>query len=526
MLDLNGSAALGGSVHMRRAIFFCAVLTWSAVVAAQSVYFGNLHAHTSYSDGSGTPAEAYAMARSAGLDFFAVTEHNHHAADGKGARKDGKLIAVQPQLYAGTPASLVETANALNKPGKFVTLYGQEISTISSGNHMNVFQVGQVVDDGAVPNGDVPALLNWIRAHPDSSGHAALLQFNHPRDPDRNPKDYGHDDFAPSEWVRALDAYVELVEVLNAPALTPGEHFRAEAKEGYYLDYLNFGFHLGPSVGQDNHWKNWGTSTEARIGVIANSLTRDAILGALRARHTTASDDKDLKIIFRSGESLGGDVIAPPVPIGAALPLTVEIEDSDEPDARYRIDVLTDHAGGDRARRPVNTFIVNGDTHGRYALDGITFDGPGQFVLLRVTQSSIEQGDAEHQESEDRLWTAPVWFEAAVPAPVAGSAMRIAELLPNPAGDDAQNEAVTLANAGAGPMNLAGWQLRDASGNVWLLGGSVAPGQKVTFRRSSQAMSLNNDGDTVELVDPSGIVADSGHYGHAAEGQIVTLERP
>src|SRR4051812_8057402 len=98
---------------MRRVIFAIALL-WSAALAAQSVYFGNLHSHTSYSDGSGTPAEAYAMARQEGLNFFAITEHNHHAADGKGPRKDGKLIAVQPHLYAGTPTSLIETAERLN----------------------------------------------------------------------------------------------------------------------------------------------------------------------------------------------------------------------------------------------------------------------------------------------------------------------------------------------------------------------------------------------------------------------------
>ena len=41
------------------------------------VFFGNLHSHTSYSDGSGTPEEAYAHARDvAHLDFLAITEHN------------------------------------------------------------------------------------------------------------------------------------------------------------------------------------------------------------------------------------------------------------------------------------------------------------------------------------------------------------------------------------------------------------------------------------------------------------------
>jgi hypothetical protein len=504
-------------------------LLWSALAAAQSVYFGNLHSHTSYSDGSGTPAEAYTMARAAGLDFFAITEHNHrHAEDGAGSRKDGKLIATNSQLYTGQPSSLIETANSLNTPGQFVTIYGQEVSTISSGNHMNIFQVGQVVDDMVVPNGDVPALLNWITTHPDSTGRRPLLQFNHPRNPSSNPKDYGHDDFAPADWVRSLDPFVELIEVLNAPALEEGQGFRAEAKEAYYLDYLNFGFHVGPSVGHDNHWKNWGRSTEARIGVIANTLTREDILAALRARHTTASDDKNLKVLFRSGDALGGDIVGLPTAaagITPTLPLSVEINDKDEPDARYRIDVLSDHAGGDRATR-VNTYLMNGNTHGRFPLDGVVFDGPGQFVLLRITQSSVEQGDSEHQEVEDRLWTAPIWYEPNAPVPATITTVRIADMIPNAVGNDAQNETVSLTNGGATTVDLTGWQLRDESGNVWTLNGPITAGQKLAFKRLGQAMSLNNDGDVIELVNKSGTVVDSVSYGHAAPGQVIIPQRP
>ena len=46
-------------------------------------YYGNLHSHTSYSDGTGTPAQAFAFARNTAptpLDFLAVTEHNHSGA--------------------------------------------------------------------------------------------------------------------------------------------------------------------------------------------------------------------------------------------------------------------------------------------------------------------------------------------------------------------------------------------------------------------------------------------------------------
>ncbi|MBU0684746.1 MAG: DUF3604 domain-containing protein, partial [Candidatus Thermoplasmatota archaeon] len=39
---------------------------------AYNLYFGDLHAHTGYSDGQGTPWEAFAAAKNAGADFMAT----------------------------------------------------------------------------------------------------------------------------------------------------------------------------------------------------------------------------------------------------------------------------------------------------------------------------------------------------------------------------------------------------------------------------------------------------------------------
>lgn len=512
---------------MRCAFFLITAFTAFIALPAQgqSVFHGNLHAHTSYSDGSGTPDEAFAMARASGMDFIAITEHNHRAADGKGPRKDNLLIGQQPQLYAGLPNSLMESANRNNVPGSFVTIFGQEVSTISKGNHINVFDVGGVVDDITVPNGNVPALLAWVNAHPAASGVPTVLQFNHPRDPDRNLTDYGRDDYPDVDWVRTLDPYVELIEVLNAPALKDGTGFRADAKEGYFLEYLNLGFHVGPSVGHDNHWRNWGTSTDARIGVIANALTRPDILAALRARHTFASDDKNIEVIFRSGEHIGGDIAEAPA-VGTTLPLSVEIRDPDEPSARYRVDVLSDVPGGDRARRPAESYRVEGNTAGRLVLDGVPFQGPGQFVLLRIIQtgSASNNGDDEHEETEDRTWTAPIWFETGAPSPAISAALRIVDLIPNPTGDDAQGEEVRIRNVGTAAMTVDEWQLRDLAGNVWILSGTIQPAELKSVVRAGKPMSLNNDGDVIELVMPDGRVVDTVRYGKAAEGVRVTPE--
>ena len=251
-------------------------------------------------------------------------------------------------------------------------------------------------------------------------------------------------------------------------------------------------------------------------------------MAGLRARRTTASDDKNARVIFRAGEAIGGDRV-PALPPGTTLPLTVEITDPDEPDARYRVDVLSDHPGGDRARRPIESFRIEGNTNGRYALDGILADRPGQFVMLRIIQSSArteDEGDDEHEETEDRIWTAPIWFEASASQAIAMPAIQIVDMMPNPIGEDAIGEDVQLQNSGQSPIDLTGWQLRDLAANTWTLNITVPAGQRITIvrngagmlRNHGQQMSLNNDGDLVELVMPDGTVVDSVRYGRAIEG--------
>src|SRR4030065_232705 len=48
-------------------------------------YFGYIHNHTSYSDGSGTPAQALAAGEAAGYDFMAITDHSYAIDDGEWA---------------------------------------------------------------------------------------------------------------------------------------------------------------------------------------------------------------------------------------------------------------------------------------------------------------------------------------------------------------------------------------------------------------------------------------------------------
>jgi hypothetical protein len=498
----------------------------AAFAQVADVRFGNLHAHTSYSDGSGTPDEAYKMACDTGLDFFAITEHNHNKGDGKGDRRDGRMIATQPALYSGTNSSLLETANRLNKPGRCVTLYGQEFSTISSGNHMNIFDVSKVID---APNGQFDKLVEWLDANPDSRGVKALAQFNHPETGKEAERDYGRDDFGDggdANWVQAMAPYVSLIEVLNAPALRRGTDQRTTSRESLYFRYLNLGFHLAPSVGQDNHYKNWGVSTDARVAAITSDFTRNGIIDALRSRHAYASEDKNLRVIFKAGSAMQGDIIAPPA-LGSELALTLEIKDDDEPQATYRVDLFKDVPGGKPVSAPFETYRFAGNQLTPVSLEGIRFESAGEYVLLRITQYS--DADDEHVE-EDRLWTAPIWLEehAFHTLAAAQPMIRMTSLLPDPTGDDYLEERITLKNTGTSPVNLTAWKVRDLAENSWPLDGlgTMAPGAEVSIKRNGQPMALNNGGDTVELVAPDGTVVQTVDYGRVNMAEEVVVGGP
>ncbi len=105
-------------------------------------------------------------------------------------------------------------------------------------------------------------------------------------------------------------------------------------------------------------------------------------------------------------------------------------------------------------------------------------------------------------------------------------AVRIASLLPNPSGDERINEYVVLRNDGTHAVDLAGWTLKDRSAKTWALDewGILLPGRELTILRNGQAMSLNNGGDTIVLLDSAGNVWHTVVYGRVAEGQIVVVD--
>lgn len=390
------------------------VLVWSRP-AEQAVppavplnaYFGNLHSHTAYSDGTGTPRQAYEHARAQGrLDFLAITEHNHSNAGSTGHDPDNLNLALDHSLYNGAQASsLMSTAFSLNTQfaNQFVALHGQEYSTNSEGNHVNVFDIGEVIDEDVVPNKRYDLFYQWITSRLDTTGRVPIVQLNHPKSLN---EDYGVLNFGTiAATLAAARPFVRTMQIINGPhdAETSGHRVNT-IKSRTYLNYLDAGFRIAPTADQDNHFITHGTATDHRTVVLAPALTKRDILDGLRQRRVYASQDRNLRVHFTiNGHPLGSVVaLAPNTPIR----VEVQLADPNEPAANYRVSLRRDEVGGEvEADREFAGSDRSGD--GSVVFDQFAHGVSDEYFLVQVVQIG--------SDGADTAWTAPIWLVAPSP---------------------------------------------------------------------------------------------------------------
>ncbi len=90
--------------------------------------------------------------------------------------------------------------------------------------------------------------------------------------------------------------------------------------------------------------------------------------------------------------------------------------------------------------------------------------------------------------------------------------VRIAQLLPNPDGNDPGHEEVLLLNDSPVAVDLEGWFIKDRSGQIYNFEGSLARGNSLGFTLPAQGLALTNSGDTVTLFNPEQTQIDQVSY--------------
>ena len=251
------------------------------------VYFGDIHNHTSISDGSGTPAQALAAGEAAGYDFMAISDHSY---------------AIDDTEWANTLAAVEAATNS-----NFVALRGFEYTQGAEG-HINVYNtVRHAVRTNTgcaycdyTPNLEAGSTVAGFYQWAASTGMIGLdpagtvMQFNHP----------GWINFNDWTYHPEVSAIARLEEVGN------GNGSSYDFSEDEFIRSLDYGWKVGATNNADTHTAYWGTNTDHRTGVLMAELTKDALLEALRERRTYATEDKNFSLRMKANGAWMGSEIA------------------------------------------------------------------------------------------------------------------------------------------------------------------------------------------------------------------------
>jgi hypothetical protein len=214
---------------------------------------GNLHTHTTNSDGRLGPAEAVALYKKAGYDFLALTDH------------------------------WVVSEGGMS--GNMLLLPGCEYNSPTGDTREGVFHIvgiGMEKDPGVKPGSDMQAAVDAV----DRAGGIAILA--HPswslNDPQQIKKFKG----------------LSGVEIYNSTCGLPSN---TRPYSGVIVDLLARDGYILPVMAADDAHSYNGDQTKSFIMVHADALTQSSVLSAIRAGLMYASQGPELYL------SLEGDTV-------------------------------------------------------------------------------------------------------------------------------------------------------------------------------------------------------------------------
>lgn len=348
------------------------------------IYYGNLHAHSAYSDGNkandpdyNNVENSFRFARdSGGLDWLLMADHNHNSA--------GMTLS---EFNMGTS----ETATVNQESANFSALYGSEWGTISTGGHV-IFASDQLVGwetgnyDTFVAKGDYTALFAHLNA---VGGFAELC----------HPSSDHFDNIFNIPYNASWDNVISLVAIKSGPAFATETDYSNPSSSSYLSYYYNLllkGYHVGPAGDQDTHYDNWGLANEQRTAILATENTPAAVVEALKAGRVYAVSDRNIALNFQAdyeGQSyqMASDLT---VPVGNTVDFQVNVTDPDG-EATAQIELLSGTIGGSS----VSTVTTANSGTLAYSFSPQNL-GQSDFFLVIVTQADGQQA-----------WSSPIWIQ-------------------------------------------------------------------------------------------------------------------
>lgn len=328
-----------------------------------NLYFGDLHSHTSLSDGTGTPWEAYQMGIDGGADFMAITEHVQFWN-----AYDAWIMDADEWI------ELKQAAESFTSED-FVAIPGYETWMLANCGEVNVYNVSELPPEHNLGYryDRLPNFYDWLAEQPGAIG-----QFNHPL--------YVTDNFMDYDYLNAdRDVNMCIIEAYN-------DVYYEES----YIMALDAGWHLMPSSNSDTHAADWIMGHEMRTVLLAESLTPDSLYDAMANMRGYATLDSNLRVEYTLDGAVMGSILADS---GSSCDAWIHVVDPDGAgDEITMIEIISD--GG----VPVATLDLTGDPQSDVEWPVTLESGEASYFYVRVTTMSPLEG-----EPGITAWTAPVW---------------------------------------------------------------------------------------------------------------------
>ena len=415
--------------------------SWSFTVGESQyqLYFGQLHSHTTYSDGSGTLDAALDyvanLPEDANVDFVAFTDHSNYfdksgAANPEGALYDMSLATESSQNLWNAYKQAAADFNA--SQSDVIALAGFEMTWSGGPGHINTFNTPGIVsrNNTTLNNKTSDAGMKaYYALLSQPEGADSLSQFNHPGSTFGTFSDFSY-------WDALIDSRIFMVEVGNGEGqIGAGGYYPSYE---YYTMALDKGWHVAPTNNQDNHKGKWGNANDARDVILTDDFSEQGLYDAIRALRMYATEDKNLELTYTVNDlPLGSSLTEVP----DKLDIRVQVSDPDAADAISKVEVIV-NSGKVAYTWDNAAALAAGDL-------SCTLDPDYSYYYIRVTEAD-----------GDLAVTAPVWVgemlklgisgvECGTAIPVTGEALELTTTLFNSEATDATVKSVTYTTNGS-----------------------------------------------------------------------------
>lgn len=365
-------------------VLFCGLfsgLYFSTYAQTLNYYYGNIHGHTGYSDGNSSNNVAYTTAKSCyqfakasnNINYYGISEHNHSQA---GMSK--------PNFYKGKHES-----DSINQDGTFTALSGMEYGVISKGGHVIIYGIDSLIGwetgnyDIYNDTANYGGIFQKVVAHAYNNAFAYLAHMQ--------STDYNNITTAPYNAV--WDSAIVGMAMRSGPAFSTNTTYSNPSTSTYFARFqemLAAGYHVAPGIDQDNHNITFGRMTNGRTVVLADSLTRTAIMRAFHKRRFYASDDANAKVTY----TLNGNAMGSITYGNTNASLSVSVSDPDgEGVASIKIWYGVPGSGTN------GTALTSNANSNTLTYTHVTPAATKYYYFAEITQTD-----------GDKIWTAPIWY--------------------------------------------------------------------------------------------------------------------